>query len=207
MKKSLLLASASLCLVPVAFAQQPAGALAKTQRIAVISMEQIYAESALGKEYAVMIDKLEGEIKSLGTKKQGDLQRLEADLQKLQDEFEKQQSVLSEEAADKKQQEMVAKRREAQAFREDAQREMERMQGSAQRRAQVLTNEFQIKVKPFIEQVTKDKNVDVLLDSRFALFAAPSLDLTREVITLCDADSRAKQGSKPAATASPSPAR
>ena len=206
MKKPLLLLVASLCLLPVAFAQQPS-APAKPQRIGVISMEQIYTESLLGKEYAGLIDKLEGEIKTLGTKKQADLQRIEGELQKLQEEYEKQQNVLSEEAAAKKQQEMVAKRREAQAFREDAQGEMERMQASAQRRAQALTNEFQIKVKPFIEQLTKERNIDLLLDSRFALFSAPELDLTREVVARCDEDSRSKQGSKATAAPSPSPAK
>jgi Skp family chaperone for outer membrane proteins len=207
MKKPLLLLVASLCLLPAAFAQQPSAAPAKPQRIGVISMEQIYTESILGKEYAGLIDKLEGEIKTLGTKKQADLQRLEGELQKLQEEYEKQQNVLSEEAAAKKQQEIVAKRREAQAFREDAQGEMERMQASAQRRAQALTNEFQIKVKPFIELLTKERNIDLLLDSRFALFSAPELDLTREVVARCDEDSRSKQGSKATAAPSPSPAK
>ncbi len=206
MKKPLLLLVASLCLLPAAFAQQPPAAPAKPQRIGVISMEQIYAESLLGKEYAGMIDKLEGEIKSVGTKKQADLQKIESDLQKLQEDFDRQQSVFSEEAADREQQKIVAKRRESQAYREDAQREMERMQASAQRRAQALTNEFQIKVKPFIEQLTKERNIDLLLDSRFALFSAPELDLTREVIARSDEESR-KQGSKATPAASPSPAK
>src|SRR6266852_1431004 len=82
-------------------APRPAGP-AGTPRIAVIDMQQISAESVLGKSYASKIEALENEMKTEVNKKQAELQKMDASIKALQDELDKQASVLSPEAADKK---------------------------------------------------------------------------------------------------------
>src|SRR5450432_178379 len=98
-----------------------------TPKIAVIDMQQISAESVLGKSYATKIEGLENEIKAEGTKKQNDLQKLDASIKALQEELDKQGSVLSPEAADKKRQDIVKRQRDRQAFLEDGQADLQRM--------------------------------------------------------------------------------
>src|SRR5690349_15411970 len=102
MKKTFLVAlglcaSAAVALGTTPAARGPIG----TPKIAVIDMQQISAESVLGKSYATKIEGLENEIKNEGTKKQGELQKMDAAIKALQDELDKQGTVLSPEAADK----------------------------------------------------------------------------------------------------------
>ena len=51
----------------------------------------------------------------------------------------------------------MQKTRERQAFLEDSQAELQRMQERAQQQAQSLNNEFQVKIKPHIDAVVKEK--------------------------------------------------
>src|SRR4051812_41144827 len=103
MKKTFL-ACAFLCGVAAALMAQTPAAPAQTARpagpmgapkIAVIDMQQISAESALGKTYATRIQGLETEIQTEGTRKQTELQKMDAAIKGLQDELDKQGSVLS----------------------------------------------------------------------------------------------------------------
>src|SRR5262245_33665618 len=115
MKKTLL-TGLLLGAAPLAWAQE-----AKSPRIAVIDMTRISSESLMGKGYATELEKLQNEINSEGTKKQAELQKMDAAIKALQDELEKQSSVLSADAAEKKRQEIVKKSRDRQAFLEDGQ--------------------------------------------------------------------------------------
>jgi len=78
---------------------QEAKTEARTPKIAVIDMARVSAESLMGKGYAAQLEQLQSEINSEGTKKQSELQKLDAAIKTLQDELEKQASVLSPEAA------------------------------------------------------------------------------------------------------------
>src|SRR5262245_11117925 len=115
---------------------------ARSPRIAVIDMNRVSAESLMGKGYATQIEALENEIKAEGTKKQAELQKLDAAIKALQDELDKQASLLSAEAADRKRQEIVKKSRERQAYLEDGQQDLARMRERAQAQAENLNNEF-----------------------------------------------------------------
>ena len=100
MKKTFLVALGLCASAAVALAQAPApaqgtaparrAAPSGTPKIAVIDMQQISAESVLGKSYATKIEGLENEIKTEGTKKQGELQKMDAAIKALQDELDKQ---------------------------------------------------------------------------------------------------------------------
>ncbi|HSD28202.1 MAG TPA: OmpH family outer membrane protein [Vicinamibacteria bacterium] len=171
----------------------------KSPRIAVIDMARVSAESLLGKSYAAQLEKLQNDINAEATRKQTELGKLDAAVKALQDELEKQGAVLSQEARERKQQEIVRKGRERQAFLEDGQAEINRMRERAQQQAQSINNEFQLKVRPLVEQVAKDKGYDLVLDAQVAYTINKDFDITRDVIVKADETEKAK----PAASAAP----
>lgn len=178
-------------------AKPPARSEGRPPKIAVIDMARLSSESLLGKSYATRIDALRNEIEAERTKKQNDLTKMDAALKALQDDIEKQQSVLSAEALDKKRQDLVKRGRDRQAYLEDGQQELQRMQERAQQQAQSLQNEFQVKIKPHIEAMAKEKGIDILLDSSVALTVSREYDISQDVIVKADDAERAAR--KPAA--------
>lgn len=195
---------------PAAAATRPAaGAITRTPRIAVIDMALISSQSALGKTYAAKIEALEKQIQTEGTKKQTELSKMDTAIKALQDELEKQGSVLSAEAADKKRQDITRKARERQAYLEDGQQELQRMKERAENEAAGYNNEFQVKIKPHIEAVAKERNVDILLTSQAALTVNREFDISADVIARADADKTAlarPAAPRPAAVAPATPA-
>ena len=195
-------------LVLGAAAQVTVAQEAKTEprvpKIAIIDMARVSSESLMGKGYATQLEALQSEINSEGTKKQSDLQKLDAAIKTLQDELEKQASVLSPEAAEKKRQEIVKKGRERQAFLEDGQADLQRMREAAQARAQSLNNEFQVKIKPHIDAVAKEKGLDIILDAQVTLAVNKEFDISRDVIVKADDAEKATKGAAGAAAAKPS---
>jgi len=184
---------------------------ARSPKIAVIDMARVSAESLMGKGYAAQLESLQSEITTEGTKKQTELQKLDASIKTLQDELEKQASVLSPEAAEKKRQDIVKRGRERQAFLEDGQADLQRMREAAQQRAQALNNEFQAKIKPHIDAVAKDKGIDIILDAQVALTVNKDFDISRDVIVKADEADKAQKGAagpaaKPAGPAAARPA-
>jgi hypothetical protein len=77
------------------------------------------------------------------------------------------------------------------------------MRDRAQQQAQALENEFQVKIRPFIEAVVKDKAIDILLDNRVVLVAAKESEISQEVVLKSN---EAERAAKPAAAAAPKPA-
>ena len=175
---------------------------ARSPRVAVIDIARVSAESLLGKSYASQLEKLQNDINTAATGKQTELGKLDAALKTLQEELEKQGAVLSPEARDKKQADIVRKTRERQAYLEDGQGEINRMRERAQQQAQAINGEFQQKVRPIVEQVAKDKGLDLVLDSQVAYTINRDFDITRDVIAKADEGEKAK----PAAAAPPAAA-
>jgi outer membrane protein len=207
MSKTVIAALALGAATPCLLAQEaappaPARAEAKAPRIAVIDMARVSSESLLGKGYASQLEALKNEIDAEGTKKQSELQKMDAAVKALQDELDKQGSVLSPEAVEKKRQEIVKKTRERQAFLEDGQAELQRMRERAQQAAQALNNEFQVKMKPQIEAVAKEKGIDILLDGQVTLTVNRDYDISRDVIVKAD---DAEKAAKAAAGKPPAP--
>ena len=210
MKKTFLVAPLLCASAAVALAQTPAPAQGTapaargpigTPKIAVIDMQQISAESVLGKSYASKIEGLENEIKSEGTKKQGELQKMDAAIKSLQDELDKQGSVLSPEAADKKRQDIVKRQRDRQAFLEDGQADLQRMKERAEAQAQAMNAEFQQKLKPAIDAVAKEKGIDILLTSQVALLMNAAYDISKDIIAKADEAAKTAGAAAPAAPA------
>ncbi len=207
MKKTFLAGLALGVAAPMAIAQDAApAAAAKSPRIAIIDMARVSSESLMGKSYAAQLEALQNEINSEGTKKQAELQKMDAAIKSLQDDLEKQGSVLSAEAAEKKRQEIVRKGRERQAFLEDGQQEIQRLRERAQQQAQGLNNEFQTKIKPHIEAVAKEKGLDIILDSQVTLTVNRDYDISRDVIVKADDAEKAAKASGGAAAKPTTPA-
>ena len=183
---------------------QDAGA-EKSARIAVIDMARVSAESQLGKSYATQLEQLQNDINTAAQAKQTELQQMDAAIQALQDELQKQGGVLSQEARDKKQQEIVRKGRERQAFLEDGQAEINRMRERGQQQAQSINNEFQVKIRPVVEDVAREKGYDLVLDSQVAYTISQDFDITREVITKADTSLPVAAAAAPAAPPAAAP--
>ena len=212
-KTSLMAALVLAAAVPAALAQD-AAAPAKSEtapkadpgrapKLAIIDMQRVSAESLLGKSFQAQLEQLRNEIEAERTKKQTDLAKIDQTIKTLQDELEKQGSVLSPEAADKKRQEVVKKTRDRQAFVEDSQADLQRMQERAQQQAQGVNNEFQIKIKPQIDAVVKEKGIDILFDSQAAVFLSRDFDISRDVIVKSDDLERATKPKAGAAAPAP----
>jgi outer membrane protein len=197
MKKTFVVALTCALAAASAFSQEP-----RAPRVAVIDMARVSAESLLGKSYAAQLEKLQNDINTAATQKQTELGKLDVALKTLQEELEKQGAVLSPEARDKKQADIVRKTRERQAYLEDGQGEINRMRERAQQQAQAINGEFQQKVRPIVEQVAKDKGLDLVLDSQVAYTINRDFDITRDVIAKADETEKAK----PAASAPPAAA-
>ncbi len=188
-----------LAAAATAFAQEP-----RPPRVAVIDMARVSAESLLGKSYAGQLEKLNTEIQALMTQKQAELGKMDTAIKGLQDELEKQGSVLSAEARDKKQVEITRRSRERNAFLEDGQAEINRSRERAQQQAQSINNEFQIKVRPIVEQVAKDKGYDLVLDSQVTFTINRDFDITPLVVARADDAEKAKPAAAaPAPSANP----
>ena len=163
-------------------------------------MARVSAESLLGKSYAAQLEKLQNDISAEATKKQTELGKLDAAIKALQDELEKQGAVLSaggagQEAARRS----CARPASARRFLEDGQAEINRMRERAQQQAQSINNEFQLKVRPLVEQVAKDKGYDLVLDSQVAYTINKDFDITRDVIVKADETEKAKPAAAAAA--------
>jgi len=181
---------------------QEAGA-PRSAKIAVIDMARVSAESQLGKSYAAQLEKLQVDINTAAQAKQTELQKMDAAIQTLQEELQKQGAVLSQDARDTKQREIVRKGRERQAFLEDGQAEITRLRERAQQSAQSINNEFQVKIRPIVEDVARVKGYDLVLDSQVAYTISRDLDITRDVIAKAD-EPAAAASTAPAAPAAPS---
>ncbi len=193
--------AALLLAAPLAQAQEP-----KTPKIAVIDMGRVSAESLLGKGYSAQLEALKNEIDSEANKKQAELAKLDQAIKALQDDLEKQGSVLSPEAADKKRGDIVKKQRDRQAFLEDGQADLQKMRERAQQQAQVLNNEFQVKIKPHIDAVSKEKAIDILFDGQVTLTVNRDYDISRDVIVKADEAEKASKTGAAAKPAAPAPA-
>src|SRR5882672_2269330 len=206
----LLCASAAVALAQTTAPAQGTAPAARgpigTPKIAVIDMQQISAESVLGKSYASKIEGLENEIKNEGTKKQSELQKMDAAIKSLQDELDKQGSVLSPEAADKKRQDIVKRQRDRQAFLEDGQADLQRMKERAEAQAQAMNAEFQQRIKPAIDAVAKEKGIDILLTSQVALTMNQAYDISKEIIAKADEAAKTAAAAAPATAPAAKPA-
>lgn len=210
MRKTLIAALALSAAAHAAFAQEAAAdkpkAEARAPRIAVINLEKVWSDSLMGKGYAAQMEALANDIKATETKKQTEVQKMEAAIKALQEDFEKQQAALSPDALERKRSEIDKKQRELQRFVEDSRAELEAMRQRAQKQASEWQEEFQRRVQSPIEAVAKEKGIDILIASQAAMTINKDFEISQDVVVKADDAERAAKAKTPAAPAKPAPA-
>lgn len=207
MRKTLIAALALGAATTAAFAQEGVAekpkAEARAPRIAVINLEKVWSDSLLGKGYAAQMEALANDIKATETKKQTEVQKLEAALKALQEDFEKQQAALSPDALERKRSDIDKKQKELQRFVEDSRAELDGMRQRAQKQASEWQEDFQRRVQAPIETVAKEKGIDILIASQAAMTISKDFDISQDVIVKADDAERAAKAKAPAAPAKP----
>ena len=157
-------AVAALPAAPTALAQ------AAPQKIAVIEVQRIIQESAIGKESLARVQKLQ-------QSKQEDLAKRQKDLRELEQKIQEQGKSLSEEAMEKLQKDYQAKAVDLKRFQDDAQRELE----DAQRKELKTLEE---RIMPVIDVVGKEMGYTLIFNKFQSglVYAADGTDVTDEVI-------------------------
>jgi len=168
---------------PAAAAQPPAP-FPLGAKVAFINPQRIFQESAEGKAAVTRVNAVIQRKQTEGAEKQ---KQLAANQQKLQTSG----AVMNEAARGQLEKEIEKQQVEAQRFQQDAQAEINELQ-------QEVQNEFIKKVSPIIEQVAKEKGLQLVFDANNAGLAwwDAGLDLSADVIKKLDS-------TKPAATPKP----
>ena len=160
-------AVAALPAAPAALAQ----AAPSAPKIAVIEVQRIIQESAIGKEALARVQKVQ-------QAKQEDLAKRQKDLRELEQKIQEQGKSLSEEAMEKLQKDYQAKAVDLKRFQDDAQRDLEEAQ-----RKELKTLEERI--MPVIDVVGKEMGYSLIFNKFQSglLFASEDSDITNAVIT------------------------
>jgi Skp family chaperone for outer membrane proteins len=165
----------------------PAGA-----KIAFVNLQQVANLSGEGKIST-------GKVQALMAKKQTEAQAKSKALADAQAKLASSAGVLSDTARAQLEKDIERMNVEGQRFQQDAQAEINEL-------SQQLQNDFQQKLFPVLEQVSKEKGIQVLLSAADAgvVWAEAGLDLTLDAVKKLDAMAAA---AKPApAAAAPKPA-
>jgi len=184
---------AALTAAPAAVAQ---AAPPKVEKIAVLDVNRVIQDSAIGKEALARVQKLQ-------QSKQEELGKRQKELRDLEQKIQEQGKSLSEEAMEKLQKDYQAKAVDLKRFQDDAQRDLEETQ-----RKELKTLEERI--MPIIDAFGKEMGYTAIFNkfnSGF-LFAADDVDITNTFIQRFNTQIAAPAAAvKPAAAAAPAAAK
>ncbi len=154
---------------------QPPAPFPQGAKIGIVNLQQIAQASADGKAATTKIQALIAKKQAEGTAKTKALQDNQAKLQQGG-------ALMNEAARSQLEKEIERQTVEGQRFEQDAQAEVTELQTE-------LQNEFQRKVFPVLQQLLKDKELQILLSATDAgvIAAEPGIDLTAEAIKRLDA--------------------
>jgi outer membrane protein len=189
--KSTLLVVPSLVLAAtlVAQAQNP------PNKIAVIAIQQAIVATKDGQKAASELDSKAGPKKK-------ELEQKQNDINSLQDQLSKGQNTLSEATKNDIYKNIESKKKSLQRDFEDAQAEMDQEQ-------QKILQQLGQKMMAVIERYARDNGftlvVDVSNPQTPVLYAAPSIDITKDIIELYDKSTAQMSAPKPAAPAASTP--
>jgi outer membrane protein len=160
---------------PPAAAAQPPAPFPAGAKIAFINPQRIFQESADGKAALQR-------VKALTDKKQNENGARQKAMQDNQQKLQASGSVMSDAARGQLEKEIEKQQVELQRFQQDAQAEIQELQNEVQ-------SEFARKVQPLIDQMAKEKGLQLVFNVNDAGFAwvEPGLDLTPELIKKLDA--------------------
>jgi outer membrane protein len=171
----------------------PASAAAAGAKYAFINVQRIASESAEGKAST-------SKVQALNQQKVAQLndmnKKLQADQQKLQSGA----SVLNESARGQLERDIDRQQKEIQRFTQDAQEEVQQLQAD-------LQNSFQQKLMPVIQQLVKERGLDILFSQADAgiVWADPKLDITADVIQRFNSTAPSTPSATPPATSTTPP--
>ena len=160
-------------LVSLGFAQQPT-------KIGVINSQEVLQESTDGKE---VMARMQEKDNSNQTK----LTKLDEEIRQLETKLNTQRLTLTQESIIQLTSDLERKRTERKRFAEDSLRELQELRFR-------LFNKVQNEVLPIIEQIGKERNLDIIFDltNSGAVYFSSTIDITAEVIKKYDA-SKAKE--------------
>ena len=161
-------------LVSLGFAQQPI-------KIGVINSQGVLQESTEGKE---VMARMQEKDKSNQTK----LTKLDEEIRQLETKLNTQRLTLTQESILQLTSDLERKRTEKTRFGEDSLRELQELRFR-------LFNKVQNEVLPIIEQIGKEKNLDIIFDltNSGAVYFSPTINITAEVIKRYDASKANKK--------------
>lgn len=176
----------------VAPTPQPPAPFPQGAKVAFVNLQAIAQLSTDGKA-------ANAKVQALAQKKQSEGAAKAKALQDNQSKLQTSGSVMSEQARSQLEKEIERQTVEGQRFEQDAQAELNELQ-------QELQNDFQKKLLPILEQLAKEKGLQVLFSAADSgvVWAEPGLDLTMEAVKKMDAGAGAKPTAAPAPT-SPAP--
>lgn len=164
----------SICvLVSLGLAQQ-------TIKIGVVNSQEVLEKSAEGKRVMAQLQEKDKQ----NTDK---LNKLDEEIRSLQTKMNTQRLTLTQEAMANLAADIERKQTERKRFAEDSYRDMQELTGK-------LFQRIQNELLPIIEQLGKEKNLDIIFDlfKSGAIYFSPTIDLTAEVIQRYDASKAAK---------------
>jgi outer membrane protein len=154
---------------------QPPAPYPEGAKVAFVDLQAIASNSIEGKAAS-------SKIQDFQKKKQAELAEKGKALKSMQEKLQQGGSVLSDQARAQLEKDIDRSNRELQFAQQDANAELEQMQNE-------LQAEFNRKLGPILDAVSKEKGLHFLLSIRDAgaLWAAPGLDLSAEVVKRFDA--------------------
>ena len=161
-------------LVSLGFAQQPT-------KIGVINSQEVLQESTEGK---AVVARMQEKDKSNQTK----LTKLDEEIRQLETKLNTQRLTLTQESILQLTSDLERKRTERKRFAEDSLRELQELRFR-------LFNKVQNEVLPIIEQIGKERNLDIIFDltNSGAVYFSPTINITAEVIKRYDASKANKK--------------
>jgi outer membrane protein len=177
-------------------APQPPAPFPQGAKVGFVNLQAIAQLSADGKA-------ANAKVQALAQKKQTEGQTKAKALQDNQQKLQTSGSVMSEQARAQLEKDIERQTVEGQRFEQDAQAELNELQ-------QELQTDFQKKLMPILEQLSREKGLQVLLSAADSgvIWADPGLDLTLEAVKKLDGGARpaaAAPAAPPPSAAAPAP--
>jgi len=149
-------------------------------KIGIVNSQKVLEDSVEGKKIMAQLEEKDKQNREALTKLDDEIRRLETRLST-------QRLTLTQEAMAQLSSDIERKRTERKRFTEDTYREMEELTAR-------LFNRIQSELLPIIEQIGKEKNVDIIFDlaRSGAIYFNPAIDLTQDVISAYDASKAAR---------------
>ena len=157
------------------------GSAQEAIKIGIINSNEVLQSSTEGK--AVM-NQLQEKDKSNQTK----LAKLDEEMRQLETKLNTQRLTLTQESIIQLNSDLERKRTERKRFAEDSLRELQELRFR-------LFNRVQSEVLPIIEQIGKERNLDIILDlaNSGTVYFNPTIDITAEIIKRYDASKASKK--------------